>query len=410
MDGLRILLVEDNPGDARLIQEALSEVDTAKFALDRADRLSTALTVLAQNPPDLVLLDLSLPDSHGLETFAKVHAAVPEVPVVVLSGFDDSTTAAHAVDNGAQDYLVKGTVDGPALARALDHAHRRARQAEQLRHQAIVDELTGLYNRRGFLALGGQDLKVAARAGKARQLVYVDLNGMKRINDSLGHEEGDRAVVDTAAVLSDTFRGSDIVARVGGDEFCLLIDPGACGEAPLDRLQSRLAQHNATFTRGYRLSMSVGVSTFDPSDPVTIDELLRHADAAMYEQKRSRRRRLLVVDDDVALVRLVASVFDDFEVSHATTGEDAVRQALIGDPEIILLDLGLPDGNGLKVADRIRGLEATSRIPIVILTANDERDTELRCLRAGVADFVTKPVEVDILRARIENVLLRTAR
>jgi two-component system KDP operon response regulator KdpE len=156
--------------------------------------------------------------------------------------------------------------------------------------------------------------------------------------------------------------------------------------------------------------MSVGVSTFDPADPVTIDELLRQADAAMYEQKRSRRRRLLVVDDDVALVRLVASVFDDFEVSHATTGEDAVRQALIGDPEIILLDLGLPDGNGLKVADRIRGLEATSRIPIVVLTASDERDTELRCLRAGVADFVTKPVEVDILRARIENVLLRAAR
>jgi signal transduction histidine kinase len=129
MDGppLRILLVEDNPGDARLLRETLREVESLRFELAHVERLSAALERLEAAAADVVLLDLSLPDAHGLETVSRTLAAAPELPIVVLTGLADETVAIQAVQAGAQDYLVKGTVDGPTLARAIRYALERRR-------------------------------------------------------------------------------------------------------------------------------------------------------------------------------------------------------------------------------------------------------------------------------------------
>ncbi|MGN6699143.1 MAG: ATP-binding protein [Thermomicrobiales bacterium] len=124
---LHVLLIEDNPGDARLVQVLLSEAPSAAIHLEHADRLATGLNRLATISPDAVLLDLTLPDSQGLDTFDRVQAAAPELPVIVLSGLADEQTAVQAVAAGAQDYLVKGQVDGPTLARALRYAIERRR-------------------------------------------------------------------------------------------------------------------------------------------------------------------------------------------------------------------------------------------------------------------------------------------
>jgi signal transduction histidine kinase len=123
------LLIEDNPGDARLIREMLREAGTGHAAVDlvHAERLATGLEQLAGDGADVVLLDLSLPDSQGLDTFAAVHAASPFVPIVVLSGLDDEGTAVRAVQEGAQDYLVKGKVDGGTILRAMRYAIERGR-------------------------------------------------------------------------------------------------------------------------------------------------------------------------------------------------------------------------------------------------------------------------------------------
>ncbi|HWP29422.1 MAG TPA: response regulator, partial [Chloroflexota bacterium] len=128
---LNVLLIEDNPGDARLIQEMLAEGRNGVFRLERADRLAGGLARLAAGPVDVVLLDLSLPDGQGLDTFRRLHAQAPHVPVVVLSGLDDEEVAVRAVQEGAQDYLVKGQVDGPLLVRALRYAIERQRAAEE---------------------------------------------------------------------------------------------------------------------------------------------------------------------------------------------------------------------------------------------------------------------------------------
>src|SRR5947207_9845746 len=129
---LKVLLIEDNPIDARLIQIMLSEAGSGLFELEHADRLASGLKRLSQGDVGMVLLDLSLPDSHGLETFERVHRQARGVPVIVMSGLDDQTVAVQAVHEGAQDYLVKGQVSGQLLVRAMRYAIERKRTAEQL--------------------------------------------------------------------------------------------------------------------------------------------------------------------------------------------------------------------------------------------------------------------------------------
>jgi serine phosphatase RsbU (regulator of sigma subunit) len=129
---LKVLLIEDNPLDARLIQIMLAEAGAGLFSLERVDRLATGLARLAKGDIGMVLLDLSLPDSHGLDTFQKVHADFPNVPIIVMSGLSDETVAVNAVHEGAQDYLVKGQVGGPLLVRAMRYALERVQLAKQL--------------------------------------------------------------------------------------------------------------------------------------------------------------------------------------------------------------------------------------------------------------------------------------
>jgi signal transduction histidine kinase len=129
---ITVLLVEDNPGDARLIREALFEARGAVYDLEWEDRLEAGLGRLAMGGIDVVVLDLSLPESQGMETFTTVHAAAPHVPIVVLTGYSDETIAISAVHEGAQDFLMKGRVDADLLARSLRHAIERHRMAEEL--------------------------------------------------------------------------------------------------------------------------------------------------------------------------------------------------------------------------------------------------------------------------------------
>jgi sigma-B regulation protein RsbU (phosphoserine phosphatase) len=133
---IRALLIEDNPGDARLIEMMLAEADGDSFELRHVDRLELGLQELGKGTIDIVLSDLSVPDSHGLETFQRLHARAPHVPIIVLSGLNDTTVALNAVHQGAQDYLIKGEVDGQLLARAMRYAIERKRMSEQLHHYA----------------------------------------------------------------------------------------------------------------------------------------------------------------------------------------------------------------------------------------------------------------------------------
>ena len=162
---------------------------------------------------------------------------------------------------------------------------------EELRSLSLRDGLTALYNRRGLVTLAEQQLKIADRMKKEMMMIYIDLDKMKYINDTFGHQEGDRALIDTADILRNTFRGSDIIARIGGDEFAILaLETGATySEILVNRLKANVETHNDKSSRSYALSFSVGVTHYDPGAPCSIDELLSRADALMYEQKKRKK-------------------------------------------------------------------------------------------------------------------------
>ena len=140
---IRVLLFEDNPGDARLFREFLREDALVQVDLDQVDRLETGLKHLAQGKPDVILVDLGLPDSQGLETLTQVYAQAQDVPIVVLTGLDEGELAVEAVRAGAQDYLVKGEISGGLLVRAIRYAIERKQAEEDTRRR--LNELEMLY-------------------------------------------------------------------------------------------------------------------------------------------------------------------------------------------------------------------------------------------------------------------------
>jgi diguanylate cyclase (GGDEF)-like protein len=289
---VRVLLVEAEPDGLSGLKEALSRSDRGAVELEWADQLASALERLSRGGIDLVLLDLTLPDSEGIATFERAYAFAPDVPIVVLTELDDEELALATVKGGAQDFLVKGEVTEALVLRSIRYAVERHRLTSALRSLSLIDDLTGLYNRRGFADLGEQHLVLARRTGRAVLLVYLDLDRLKTINDTLGHHVGDRALMRVADLLRDTFRQSDIIARMGGDEFAVMaLEASQENEGDLvHRLREEVRELNRKSREPYQLSVSIGTARFDGEGRIRLDDLLSWADEDMYEEKRRKRK------------------------------------------------------------------------------------------------------------------------
>lgn len=295
---IKVLLIEDNPGDARLIQEVLSETANLNFELIWVDQLESGIELVTKDVFNVVLLDLSLPDSHGMETIIGFRAKAPAIPIVVLTGLDDEEVAINAVQHGAQDYLIKGQVNSAVILRSLRYAIERHRLQGELYNLSIIDELTNLYNRRGFFTQAQQYMNANAQEGKGFYLIVGDLDGMKQINDTYGHHMGDLALIDTANILKEVFSDSDIIARMGGDEFTVILPDTFGYSLPLDvveqefimKIQQRLRSFNLDSGRIYRLSISLGLYHYNSTKPVSLGELIIQADQRMYTNKKEKVR------------------------------------------------------------------------------------------------------------------------
>ncbi len=296
--GISILLVEDEFLIAENIKEILELMGHSVVGMAREGR--EAVRKAESLHPDLVLMDIGLRgEMDGIEAAAVLYERLG-IPVVYLTGAADTHTINRAAQSRPFGYLLK-PFDEAEIRSAIEVAVARHRAevelhlrekslvqyAESLRAQSLLDELTGLYNRRAFMTLSRHQLHSVSRTHRPCVLLFIDLDGLKKVNDGFGHAAGDRLLVDLADVLSHTFRKSDIVARLGGDEFVVLAvesDPPGV-ETALSRLHAGIREHNEKQHVVHKLVISVGAAIPDSGSPEEIEELLARADEAMYKEK-----------------------------------------------------------------------------------------------------------------------------
>jgi diguanylate cyclase (GGDEF)-like protein/PAS domain S-box-containing protein len=420
---IKTLLIEDCIEDADLLRRFLSKAEKSGFSVFHTDRLAKGLASLQEQNFDVVLVDLDLPDSHGIETAIAVRKHSAQIPIIILTGFDDEDLASKALQMDVQDYLVKGQIDGSLLKRSIRYAIERKKALaelqysearfraffesagvgavqidpvtgrfiqinnrfcritgyypqellamklsdivppddqemdkinfarltgdelsdyevekryvrkdgqvvwvrvsiskipdtsgrpvraagiiqditarkkaeEHIRHMANHDELTGLPNRRLFYDLINFKM-IEARRNKIKfAILFLDLDRFKEINDTLGHEAGDELLKAAGARLRSTIRESDLIARMGGDEFTILLPDMAHGEAVSEVAEKIIGSFRLSFkVSGHEIMItpSIGISIY-PDNGMDFDSLLRNADIAMYQAKKQGRNRYL---------------------------------------------------------------------------------------------------------------------
>ncbi|MBE0409477.1 MAG: diguanylate cyclase [Anaerolineales bacterium] len=288
---INVLVIEDDLEYASLLHVIIGEVNPDLFQITHIDNLKDALSLLLQQNFDLVLLDLFLPDSTGMDTFFKVNSAIQEIPIVIITGHNDKSAAVRAVREGAQDYLIKDELNVNRLVRILLYAVERHRNLNTLKQQTLVDDLTGLLNRRGFLSLAEKQVRIAKRANWESILLFADLDNLKTINDRFGHSEGDQAIKTISAILKETFRTSDIIGRIGGDEFIVLAIKTSDENVSsiTARLERNIKRYNQQIP-DYELSLSFGVVHLHPKDDTSLEEAISEADKGLYLHKQRKMK------------------------------------------------------------------------------------------------------------------------
>ena len=429
-----VLFIGQDPGDVRLLKEMLRVSSAEPFELVTVTERAEALERVTHGGIDVVLLDLMF--AGGVDYFTALSASV--APFLVLSRRGDESLALDAVRAGAQDSLVKGRFDGVQLAQTLRYAIERHRVRSALGELALLDELTGLHNRRGFVMLATQDLSLARRSRQPLLMAFGDLDDLKSINDRLGHAEGDTAIRDVAGILRRTFRDSDLIARIGGDEFAILVrSPESDSvDAVRKRLNEQLTDFNRRAGRRFLISISLGFARRAAATITSVETLLDMADVALYQEKQRRvgaparangasgrgtvpltreggSIEILLVEDepgDIELTQLalmnaklqnrLSVVTDGVEALAFLRGEgryDATRR-----PDVVLLDLKLPRLDGRDVLVEMRRDPELRNIPVIVLTGTNAEHTEFEALRPDA--FLTKPVAFERLAQAVGTV------
>jgi diguanylate cyclase (GGDEF)-like protein len=318
-----ILIVDANPADRRWYITLLGNY--GHRLLEASDGVE-ALAVAQAELPELIITDIVMPHMDGFSLVRRLRAEplLTSIPVIFqTANYDVSEIHKLARASGVQHVLRKAAEPHDIL-RAVNESLKRPttpnrlpqtgqlqrahlelladklfqkiseleKTNDQLRNMSLTDGLTGLNNRRGFMILATSLLKFARRVAYSACLLYIDLDSLKYINDTFGHTAGDAAISQFSRILVDTFRDSDVIGRMGGDEFVIMmVDATESDLASIqERLQSNIEAYNAQAAAGQALAFSLGVIRVEPESKITMEELLSQADAAMYQHKLSRRR------------------------------------------------------------------------------------------------------------------------
>ncbi len=425
-DEVSVLLVEDNPGDSRLVEEMLAEVHDPPFRVRTVATLAAALRAVRESSFDVALFDLGLPDASGVSGLREFALATGTLPIVVLTGLDCDDASIQAFGCGAQDYVVKGEENAKALRRALRYAIERKRLEASLERAAQDDSLTGLAGRALFQDRLEHAVARARREGGRFALPYIDLDRFKPINDIHGHQVGDLVLRCAANRIHKHVREADTAARIGGDEFAVILESPCDAHGALEvagKLAARAARPLRHGNGQLQFGASIGIAVF-PDHAATATDLLACADAAMYCSKHSggdqaqlygrcesRATRTptehsaraddgmapaltaLLVEGNAGDARLVEMLLDTLpekacDFVRAVSLRDALVKLDGATFDVVLLGLGLPDAAELEGLKAIAA--AAPETPILIMTGRDDRPTALDALQDGADDFVVK--------------------
>jgi diguanylate cyclase (GGDEF)-like protein len=273
---LRVLLVENEQEDVIFLRDVLTEIAAGRFwdtwvhiEISAAATLGEAFAVLANDPFDLILLDPELSDCQGIETFRRVQAAAPHTPIVLLTAAADQSLSLKMVREGAQDFLVKTEVDCAPLAHTIRASIERNRLVTAARAGAIIDSLTGLPNRGGFLTFADRDRKLAERLGRRLMILIAEPKNLTELAATFGDQRRDLALVEAADHLRSIAGATDLVARIGEKRFGM-----AMVETDIESLEQIWARIHAA-ADAHR--MSLGCAIFDAERPASLDVLLHQA-------------------------------------------------------------------------------------------------------------------------------------
>jgi two-component system, cell cycle response regulator len=286
MDRKRTMLIVDD--NEAIIESLKAWLDNNGYISKTASDATQAMAIIEQQAFDFMLTDIVLPEVSGLVLTEKVKALQPNTKIVVMTGYGDSFTYDKAIEAGASDYIKK-----PFTMQELSARMKILQMQEDVLNWAITDELTGIYNRKGFYTLASHLLKVAKRNKQGMFLLYADLDDLKEINDTYGHKEGDLLISETAKLLTKSYRKSDVIARIGGDEF-VVFPVGTSGDSAeiiSDRLEKAIANYNEQNRENHKISLSWGIALFRPESPHSVDALLEEADTAMYGIKKGKKAK-----------------------------------------------------------------------------------------------------------------------
>lgn len=297
---LRILHVEDDMLDTRLVQRILEAIPVYSVDCDHADTIHTALSSLKSQDYDIILLDMRLPDGFGLDLIKAVKDIAPDKPIVILSGVDDMDLTLKAVQYGAQEYLVKDELNSNILMRSIRYAMDHKQRELELAYLSEHDELTRIPNRH---SLKGRLRRAAVRCRQNNTmtaLMFIDLDYFKVVNDTFGHSTGDLLLQQVAKRLHRCVRHDDTVARMGGDEFAVLLEgirdkevaTGIAGKILKTLSEPFVLNSNEIYITG-----SIGIYLYDGYETVDLESIIRHSDEAMYQVKTNGRNGFQYFND-----------------------------------------------------------------------------------------------------------------
>lgn len=299
---LTALVIDDSETLRAEILQILKEASLFDSYLEACDGLE-GFKVLLNNRVDLVLCDLEMPRMDGFRFLAMMRAReeFQDVPVIILTGREDRDTKIRGLEQGASDYLTKPFDAGELVARVRVQLKVKSLQDElkrsndMLRTLSITDPLTHLHNRRHLMEMVEKEFQRASRKGAHLSLIILDIDYFKKVNDTYGHQEGDRVLTILADIVRRRLRSYDLAARYGGEEFVLLLPETPVPEAMAiaERLRLEVQEHIFDGSlQGQVLTISLGVATYPSSRIESIDSLFRQADEALYRAKQSGRNRV----------------------------------------------------------------------------------------------------------------------